>query len=110
MNDTKELFACPCCNYLSLSERGQYEICLVCFWEDDGTQSPDDYSMPNRLFLVKGQENFLKLGACDERAVLLVKKNAKSHYSKQHFSELNQNSSTIHANPFARFLKNKILR
>src|SRR6266498_5684205 len=27
---------CPCCDYVSLPERGQYLICHVCFWEDDG--------------------------------------------------------------------------
>ena len=27
---------CPCCGYLTLSERGAYEICYLCNWEDDG--------------------------------------------------------------------------
>ena len=31
------LFACPCCLYQTIKERGQYEICPVCFWEDDGS-------------------------------------------------------------------------
>jgi hypothetical protein len=26
---------CPCCGYYTLRERGLYELCLVCFWEDD---------------------------------------------------------------------------
>ncbi|MFG1660373.1 CPCC family cysteine-rich protein [Micromonospora chersina] len=29
-------YACPCCGYLTLDERGGSEICPVCFWEDDG--------------------------------------------------------------------------
>ncbi|MED5432082.1 MAG: CPCC family cysteine-rich protein [Pseudomonadota bacterium] len=33
--------ACPCCGYPTLSERGRYEICGLCFWEDDG-QDDDD--------------------------------------------------------------------
>lgn len=82
MSETNELFACPCCGYLTLSQRGMYEICEVCFWEDDGVEQPDDYSMPNHLFLAQGQENFLKLGACDEHAVSLVKKEARSEYKK----------------------------
>jgi len=105
MSDTKELFACPCCDYLTLSECGMYEICEVCFWEDDGIQDPDGYSMPNHLFLVQGQENFLKLGACDEHAVSLVKKEAKLRYKKQDYSTLNLNSPTVHANAFVDFLK-----
>lgn len=39
-------FACPCCGYLTLVEppTGTYDICDVCFWEDDGVQFHDlDY-------------------------------------------------------------------
>jgi hypothetical protein len=25
----------PCCAYPTLNERGAYEICAICFWEDD---------------------------------------------------------------------------
>lgn len=107
MSDTKGLFACPCCDYLTLTERGQYEICEVCFWEDDGTQSLDGYSAPNRLFLVMGQENFIKLGACDERAVSKVKNDAKSHYKKQNYNTLNRNAEQVHYKPFADFFKGK---
>jgi len=28
-------YSCPCCGYLTLPERGAYDICPVCFWEDD---------------------------------------------------------------------------
>ncbi|MFC3454804.1 CPCC family cysteine-rich protein [Amycolatopsis speibonae] len=27
---------CPCCGHTTLSERGRYEICEECGWEDDG--------------------------------------------------------------------------
>ncbi|SMP03937.1 CPCC family cysteine-rich protein [Chryseobacterium profundimaris] len=27
---------CYCCGYYTLEERGHYEICPVCFWEDGG--------------------------------------------------------------------------
>lgn len=27
---------CPCCGYPTISERGAYEICSLCAWEDDG--------------------------------------------------------------------------
>lgn len=29
------LFTCPSCGYPSLSERGIYDICEICNWEDD---------------------------------------------------------------------------
>ncbi|MFF4227749.1 CPCC family cysteine-rich protein [Streptomyces sp. NPDC001820] len=34
-------YLCPCCGFVTLGERGNYEICSVCFWEDDG-QDDDD--------------------------------------------------------------------
>ena len=29
-------FKCACCGYATLSERGTFEICSLCHWEDDG--------------------------------------------------------------------------
>ncbi|GGG78643.1 CPCC family cysteine-rich protein [Paenibacillus radicis (ex Gao et al. 2016)] len=33
--------SCPCCGYLTLVERGGFEICCLCKWEDDGQDDPD---------------------------------------------------------------------
>ncbi|MFL5238032.1 MAG: CPCC family cysteine-rich protein [Rhizomicrobium sp.] len=33
--------ACPVCGHHTLSERGAYEICAVCGWEDDPAQAQD---------------------------------------------------------------------
>jgi hypothetical protein len=30
------LYPCPCCGERTLSERGGYDICGECGWEDDG--------------------------------------------------------------------------
>lgn len=35
-----DIFLCPCCGLPTLPERGGYEICVVCFWEDDGQDDP----------------------------------------------------------------------
>jgi len=35
------LYSCPCCGERTLSERGSYEICDVCGWEDDGQDDHD---------------------------------------------------------------------
>ena len=34
-------FACPCCGFLTWGEppTGTFELCPVCFWEDDVVQS-----------------------------------------------------------------------
>jgi hypothetical protein len=32
---------CPCCGYWTLSERGTFEICAECGWEDDGQDDAD---------------------------------------------------------------------
>ena len=33
-------YLCPCCRYPTLPERGAYEICPLCNWEDDGQDDP----------------------------------------------------------------------
>lgn len=48
-NDLK--FQCFCCGYFSLEEKGVAEICIVCFWEDDGETNLDVISNPNRITL-----------------------------------------------------------
>ncbi|WP_175440095.1 CPCC family cysteine-rich protein [Micromonospora nigra] len=34
-------YTCPCCGHATLSERGSYEICDECSWEDDGQDNHD---------------------------------------------------------------------
>lgn len=34
-------YTCPCCGHLTLAERGGYEICSECGWEDDGQDDHD---------------------------------------------------------------------
>lgn len=48
-----ELNKCPCCGYLTLPERGQYDICPVCLWEDDGRSEDllESYSTVNHSSL-----------------------------------------------------------
>jgi hypothetical protein len=61
-------WGCPCCGNYTLNERGSYNICPVCFWEDDGhTGNIDEESAPNGLTLREAQDNFKKYEAADER-------------------------------------------
>jgi hypothetical protein len=34
-------FTCPCCGYPTLPERSAYDICPLCWWEDDGQDETD---------------------------------------------------------------------
>jgi hypothetical protein len=64
-------YPCPCCGYLTLDERGNFEICSVCFWEDDGQDDHDAGLVrggPNgNLSLTQARRNFAAIGAKRER-------------------------------------------
>jgi hypothetical protein len=61
-HDVPVKFACPCCGYLTLDSRGDYDICGVCFWEDDGQDDHDADQVrggPNgRLSLTQARKDF----------------------------------------------------
>ncbi|MDX1456663.1 MAG: CPCC family cysteine-rich protein [Marinobacter sp.] len=69
---TESRAQCPCCDYITLAERGSYQICPVCFWEDDGQDLDelDVASGPNRgMTLREGRRNFEAFGACEQGMV-----------------------------------------
>jgi methylenetetrahydrofolate reductase (NADPH) len=59
---------CPCCGCKTLDERGYFEICSVCFWEDEGQDDHDAGVVrggPNgSLSLTQARINYLSFGAC----------------------------------------------
>ena len=68
--------ACPCCGYATLSARDIFDICAVCYWEDDGQDSADaDITKggPNGTSLTAARRNYLTYGACDERSISAVR-------------------------------------
>ena len=60
---------CPCCGYKTLTEHGAFEVCEVCYWEDDGQGDADADVIrggPNGdLSLSKARENFRRCRASD---------------------------------------------
>ncbi len=64
-------YHCPCCYYPTLSSRGSFDTCAVCYWEDDGQDDQDADRIrggPNgHLSLSEARSNFRSLGACEER-------------------------------------------
>jgi len=75
--ETKK-FACPCCGYKTFSQKpnGSFDICKVCFWEDDPVQleNPEYEGGANKVSLRQGQKNFLIFGACESEMVKHVRK------------------------------------
>ncbi len=76
------LFTCPCCGYKTLSEKasGTFEICDICFWEDDNIQldDPNYEGGANRVSLKQGQKNFLEFGACEKSCIDNIRKPNKN--------------------------------
>lgn len=70
-------FPCACCSYPTLAERpgGTYEICPVCFWEDDPLQFDDPMFRggANTVSLLDARESFAAIGACEPRHVTHVR-------------------------------------
>jgi hypothetical protein len=70
---TGAVYYCPCCHYPTLAGRGSFEVCGICYWEDDGQDSHDADRVrggPNgELSLTEGRANFATLGACSEGAI-----------------------------------------
>ncbi len=52
--------SCPVCGYLTLDERDSFDICAICYWEDDGIDDfeVNEVSGPNHLTLAEGREIF----------------------------------------------------
>lgn len=62
---------CPCCGFLTLDEvEPKYDICPVCFWENDPIQTDNpEVTGANRVSLLEGRENYHKYGACEVRLI-----------------------------------------
>ncbi|HSW88227.1 MAG TPA: CPCC family cysteine-rich protein [Candidatus Saccharimonadales bacterium] len=71
-------YFCPCCGYKTLDEKpsGTYDICSVCFWEDDDIQfdDPDYKGGANDESLHEARKNFQEFGACEKRVLKYVRK------------------------------------
>ena len=63
-------FKCPCCGCYTFKDKpdGNYDICPVCYWEDDPIQLIDeDYEGgANKVSLNQARINYLEFGACEE--------------------------------------------
>jgi hypothetical protein len=74
--ESKIKVECPCCGYRTLERDAQlpdlcqWNICHVCFWEDDDWFEGGGANEPT---LAEARENFAKFGAIEERFVRRVR-------------------------------------
>jgi len=64
-------FQCKCCGNKTLSEfpNGTFEICEICFWEDDNVQSndPNFEGGANEISLNASKENYKNFGVSNTK-------------------------------------------
>lgn len=74
-----ERWPCPCCGFRTLDQADAYELCAVCFWEDDPHQSRHPHSVDgaNGVSLVEGQRSYLRIGAMAPEFVAKVRASTK---------------------------------
>ncbi|MBD3757803.1 MAG: hypothetical protein IE924_06935 [Microbacterium sp.] len=75
--DDQTVHPCPCCGHLTLGQPpGSYELCPVCFWEDDAVQLrwPTFPGGANRPSLIDSQRAYALFGAMEDRFVKHVRR------------------------------------
>lgn len=75
MNETQDV-TCLICGYKTLYERGDWEICEICRWEDDVVINGNDPVSPaNRdLSVSEAQVNFIRIGASSPKKLANARK------------------------------------
>lgn len=99
LGEAPDLTPCPCCGYASISRRGDFDICRVCWWEDDGQDNScaEVNFGPNRdVTLTQARANFLRYELCDPRRTdLMVLRDPRLKYRKVRHFELSEDGRTI---------------
>jgi Cysteine-rich CPCC len=67
LGEEPDLQPCAVCAALTIVRRGEYDICPVCGWEDDGLTDGIRHSSVNRMSITEGRLNFCKWGAVDKK-------------------------------------------
>jgi hypothetical protein len=100
IGESVELESCPCCGYRTIGERGNYDICKVCWWEDDGQDNRHSEQVmggPNYgISLVMGRYNYLVYGLYDpKRTDLMEKKAEEREYKRGRIFEIIDNEYLV---------------
>ncbi len=92
---------CACCGYKTIGEKGNYEICHICYWEDDSVQEADPWfeGGANKPSLFQAQLSFKKFGAIEERFLGYVKKIKKNDIKNLEWRELREGDKLFVSTP-----------
>ncbi|MEM9981509.1 MAG: CPCC family cysteine-rich protein [Bacteroidota bacterium] len=70
-----DLIACPCCGYKTLENRNAFEICTICWWEDDGQDNKhadEIWGGPNYgVSLTQARHFYLTIGIYNPKQIHL---------------------------------------
>nr|WP_139489730.1 CPCC family cysteine-rich protein [Brevibacillus dissolubilis] len=70
-------YNCPCCGNNTLDEKppGSFDICPVCYWEDDNLQfqDPNRTGGANGISLNEARENYIRIGAISSEFLKFVR-------------------------------------
>lgn len=70
-------FPCSCCGFFTLDEEpdNTFQLCPVCYWEDDGIQlhDPDYEGGANTMSLNQAKEKYKSIGAVEEQFIEFVR-------------------------------------
>ncbi len=89
MTGKNKKYKCPCCGYYTLSEVDSFEVCPVCYWEDDPIQrGNDEYTGgANEICLKSAKKNYKELKVANEKDI----KNVRCPYltETEYYEEFN---------------------
>lgn len=64
----EEFYSCLCYKFKTLLTKGEYDICPVYFWEDDGLQTQATIAPPT-IWLSQARDNFNEFGVVNKSSL-----------------------------------------